>query len=586
MEKDPRGIQNNGKPLRKGKRIFYWSLCCGILFALVCGGFYYCLEYAARLKTLQKRLESRVITVESEQRETYKLMFQMTSTLQSITQKLEATKRTQRVPADPLLIINKDKDPLRLRWRRNLESSALPAARSSRQIEVLERTIHSFRREMFSLNDRLRVLLRYNDQQSNPGPPGEPGKPGKTGPPGVPGSNGRDGYHGARGEPGAQGPEGPQGPKGASGKDGLNGKNGIPGVPGFKGQKGNKGGKGTNGRHGRDGIPGRIGPPGLPGRQGPPGVKGEAGVCSPCYYPASRFLHARDDYAEEEESSKGRQVTYTKWGSSNCPRSSRIVYSGHIGMSKYEHEPGIYTGSNVVCMPIQTKKRRRNRRQTSDYNDNNDSSDLSEFFADEGTEPYSYFLRQPKFPLNPKKHKSNDKVSNSNKSKFSRLLDSSMPNRDFVSNQNTTTTTSNPTTTSSSTTKQKSRVSRTTIRSKRSQDKYIPKYADMVGTRKYIPCAVCDIEDQAQQIMVPASSSCPLDWTMQYHGYLMNYHHGTQAANIICVNDQALGISPSSDAGIRRIVSKYLSHIVTDCSTFPCPPLNHSELLKCVVCSK
>ena len=115
---------------------------------------------------------------------------------------------------------------------------------------------------------------------------------------------------------------------------------------------------------------------------------------------------------------------------------------------------------------------------------------------------------------------------------------------------------------------------------------YIPTYADMIGTRKYIPCAVCDIEEQSEHRMIPAESTCPNGWQLQYQGYLMNYHHGTQAGNVICVNDQALGISPSSDAGIRKIVSQYLSHVVIDCKTFPCPPLNHAELLKCVVCSK
>lgn len=117
-------------------------------------------------------------------------------------------------------------------------------------------------------------------------------------------------------------------------------------------------------------------------------------------------------------------------------------------------------------------------------------------------------------------------------------------------------------------------------------DRFVPKYAELVGTRKYISCSVCDALDRSEKLMIPASVVCPDTWSVEYQGYLMNYHHGTAQANLICVNDQALGVSPSSDAGIREIISMYLSHVKTDCTTFPCPPLNYQELLKCVVCSK
>ena len=159
-KKDPHVYEEKDVTKRSGKRLFYWSLSCGILFTIVFGGFYYCLEYSFRLKKLQDKLENRVILIENEQKETYKVMLQMTSTLQSITEKFKTIKHKQRVHKGPPTATESDRkavnEGLKPRMKRNIESSlsSLPAARSSQQIEVLERTIHSFRREMFSLNDR------------------------------------------------------------------------------------------------------------------------------------------------------------------------------------------------------------------------------------------------------------------------------------------------------------------------------------------------------------------------------------------------------------------------------------------------
>ena len=117
------------------------------------------------------------------------------------------------------------------------------------------------------------------------------------------------------------------------------------------------------------------------------------------------------------------------------------------------------------------------------------------------------------------------------------------------------------------------------------QTRFIPKYAELVGTRKYVPCAICQAKQRSAKLMIPLQTTCPTSWHTEYQGYMMTYHHNTKQSEIICVYDQALGVSPSSDAGIRKIISKYMSHIKVDCTTFPCPPYSE-ELLKCVVCSK
>ena len=293
-------------------------------------------------------------------------------------------------------------------------------------------------------------------------------------------------------------------------------------------------------------------------------------------------------------------------------------------MSKYNNEE-ITTGSNVICIPVHSKRSRLKKRQifsatpfhpfveTQQQNNrntnksellkNNDSTIISYNNSTNSTTSTTTFTKNNNSNNNNNNNNNNitteshldfkngadsnkaidkqkvknvdqknDEKKNRTKTddgdKFSVLPDTEFePTYEDAPPQ----TTLSPTTTTTTTESTKS---------------YVPRYANMIGTRKYIPCAVCDIEEQSEHRMIPAESTCPNGWQLQYQGYLMNYHHGTQAGNVICVNDQALGISPSSDAGIRKIVSQYLSHVVIDCKTFPCPPLNHAELLKCVVCSK
>ena len=114
---------------------------------------------------------------------------------------------------------------------------------------------------------------------------------------------------------------------------------------------------------------------------------------------------------------------------------------------------------------------------------------------------------------------------------------------------------------------------------------FIPKYAELIGTRKYIPCAICNGEKKVSKVMMPSHSKCPLSWDVEYTGYLMSYHHGTSQSEVICVNDQALGVSPSSDPIIRELISAYMAPIKKDCNSFRCPRSNQ-ELIKCALCTK
>lgn len=74
---------------------------------------------------------------------------------------------------------------------------------------------------------------------------------------------------------------------------------------------------------GIDGSPGTTGRDGPPGRPGRTGHKGEAGDC-----------HCKESYvtppnaAEKGTLKKAGNLVYTMWGSSTCPFTSDILFSG------------------------------------------------------------------------------------------------------------------------------------------------------------------------------------------------------------------------------------------------------------------
>ena len=70
-----------------------------------------------------------------------------------------------------------------------------------------------------------------------------------------------------------------------------------------------------------------MGPTGKNGRQGVRGSKGEPGECGPCYF---NFPRAAETIREEEKERVKQHVTYTKWGSSNCPVANKLLYSGKV----------------------------------------------------------------------------------------------------------------------------------------------------------------------------------------------------------------------------------------------------------------
>jgi len=148
------------------RKLMVWSLSFAFLFAFTLAGFYYCIELVRSVKHSHLLLEKRVIEVEREQRDAYNLMLKITNTIQNVTVQFGETRNEL-----PLRGVSKfeyegdnNKKKMKKRLRRNVrpgvDNLTVPGSRDvetsslENQAKVLERTIHGFRREMFTLNDR------------------------------------------------------------------------------------------------------------------------------------------------------------------------------------------------------------------------------------------------------------------------------------------------------------------------------------------------------------------------------------------------------------------------------------------------
>ena len=105
------------------------------------------------------------------------------------------------------------------------------------------------------------------------------------------------------------------------------------------------------------------------------------------------------------------------------------------------------------------------------------------------------------------------------------------------------------------------------------------------GTRKYIPCSVCQATGRVTSLVIPSKTRCPSGWKKEYQGYLMAFHYDTQQSELICVDKGALGVGPNTDPGIAEIIENYMVHVMVDCSSLPCPPLIEEEMMVCSVCT-
>ncbi|XP_071845737.1 uncharacterized protein [Apostichopus japonicus] len=102
--------------------------------------------------------------------------------------------------------------------------------------------------------------------------------------------------------------------------------------PGPAGAQGPPGSEGERGRDGRD------------GRDGDRGPKGDNGDCES----ASVASNNQQSFTGSAPTSNNTGVIYVRWGRSECPVTSELLYSGVAGGAHYSNKGG---ASNYLCLP-------------------------------------------------------------------------------------------------------------------------------------------------------------------------------------------------------------------------------------------
>ena len=99
-----------------------------------------------------------------------------------------------------------------------------------------------------------------------------------------------------------------------------------------------------------------------------------------------------------------------------------------------------------------------------------------------------------------------------------------------------------------------------------------------------VPCSICYVGQRASKLMIPAKTTCPSSWTLEYDGYLMadEYNHKRNAV-YECVDKHAV----SAPVEVPNIYGSSFYHVIAACNTgLPCPPYTTNKVITCVVCTK
>ena len=100
------------------------------------------------------------------------------------------------------------------------------------------------------------------------------------------------------------------------------------------------------------------------------------------------------------------------------------------------------------------------------------------------------------------------------------------------------------------------------------------------------PCTVCSTI-RSGVLMIPAKTTCPSGWTVEYFGYLMSASYKEKASQFVCVDenpDYTLWRSHFGENGVL------LYPVEARCSSnngnLPCDAYPNGAELTCVVCTK
>ena len=84
--------------------------------------------------------------------------------------------------------------------------------------------------------------------------------------------------------------------------------------------------------------------------------------------------------------------------------------------------------------------------------------------------------------------------------------------------------------------------------------------------------------------MIPAKTTCPMNWTREYYGYLMSEHVSFYRRQFICVDkDQSSIDIPGVEVDRNGAL---VFHVEATCNgQLPCPPYDTEKEFNCVVCT-
>ena len=122
-----------------------------------------------------------------------------------------------------------------------------------------------------------------------------------------------------------------------------------------------------------------------------------------------------------------------------------------------------------------------------------------------------------------------------------------------------------------------------------------PQYSSSISATEYddsslgsldshdAPCAVCYSSTKTVKIMIPAKTTCPSSWTIEYVGYLMSEFHSHKRNSVYECVDKNPEVLPGGAAAQYGSVMYFVK---ATCTGIPCPPYKSAYALYCVVCTK
>ena len=111
-------------------------------------------------------------------------------------------------------------------------------------------------------------------------------------------------------------------------------------------------------------------------------------------------------------------------------------------------------------------------------------------------------------------------------------------------------------------------------------------YTNHAGVTDAIPCSLCFVSSQSVVVTFPGNTTCPNDWTRQYHGHLITSYE-LSTTDILCA-DEKLSREIKWGDGTTTATRNDLNMVETVCrnEASSCQGYKAGQLMSCVVCSK